>query len=329
MTPTRQSAVVWTRWSNRAPGATGPRRHQRPVNLFSRKAVWLGVLPGLIVFVGMGLGPSVATAVLSLTNVRQTPGTPWHWVGLQNYVTILLQTNRRDVMAALGHSLYFALVVTVVQTAFALLLASILNNKGLRGRNLSRTVIFLPVILGVTVTGLCFKLFFSIDGPANAVLGWFGTRSNFFASWTLAMPLVIFVQIWMSVGYAMVIFLAGLQNIPEELYESATIDGANSRQRFWRITIPMLWPTLTINLLLCLIGALSAFMVILITTNASPPTTTLAMMVYQYAFGLGGGGSSSGQQGLAAAVAMLLFFFILIFTLALRITMNARKDAML
>ena len=305
------------------------RRRHRQVSLFSRKAIWLGMLPGLIVFLAMGLGPSATTGLLSFTNIRQTPGTPWHWVGLQNYVSILIQSNHRDVLAAVGHSLYFALMVTVVQTAFALLLASILNQKGLHGRNVARTVVFLPVILGVTVTALCFKLFFSIDGPANAVLGWFGTRSDFFASWTLAMPLVIFVQIWMSVGYEMVIFLAGMQNIPEELYESAKVDGANSRQRFWRITIPMLWPTLTINLLLCLIGALSAFMIILITTNASPQTTTLAMMVYQYAFGLGGtGASTDGQQGLAAALAMVLFVFVLIFTLVLRFTMNSRRDAL-
>ena len=326
---TTRVGTIWTQWARQVAAPATPHRKRRS-GLFDSKAIWLGMLPGLIIFLGMSLGPSVTTALLSFTDIRQTPGTPWHWVGWQNYVTVLLQSNRRDVLAAVGHTLYFALVVTVVQTALALLLASILNNKNLRGRNLARTVIFLPVILGVTVTGLCFKLFFSIDGPANAILGLFGTRSDFFASWSLAMPLVIFVQIWMSVGYEMVIFLAGMQNIPEELYESAKVDGANSRQRFWHITIPMLWPTLTTNLLLCLIGALSAFMLVLITTNASPQTTTLAMMVYQYAFGLGGNGASyEGQQGLAAALAMLLFIFVLIFTLALRFTMNTRKDSLL
>lgn len=294
--------------------------------LFNKKMILLGMLPGLILYIGFFVLPSVCTFIFSFTDITQIPGKEWGFVGLQNYEEILFMNNSRDTLTALGKTAIFALSTTVIQTVFALLLAIVLNKKFVKGRNIYRTIIFLPVILGVTVTGLCFKLFFSIDGPAQSVLNMFGTSSSFFGDWNLAFPLIIMCQIWMSVGYEMVIFIAGLQNIPADIYEASRIDGANEWQTFWKVTLPQLWPTVMVNITLCIVGSLSSFQIMLVTTGGSPQTKTLAMLVYQTAFGIGvGNNANAGRQGLAAALQMLLFMFILIVTVLSQYLMNKKN----
>jgi raffinose/stachyose/melibiose transport system permease protein len=297
---------------------------------FKKEAVILGILPGLLVFLSFSVVPSILTFFFSFTDIRQIPGRPWQFVGLANYRELLFQSNSRDMLDSLKRTFIFSFSVTGFQTAFALLLSILLTRKNLAGRNIFRTIIFLPNILGVTVTGLCFKLFFSIDGPARKVLGLFGKSSAFFGDWNLALPLVIFCQIWMSVGYEMVIFIAGLQNIPEDLYEAARIDGASEWQIFWRVTLPLLWSTVMVNVTLCVVGSLSAFQIILVTTQGSPPSRTLAMFVYRIAFGMGGvdSGQSNnvGRQGLAAAMQMSLFVFILVITVLSRYLMSRKEE---
>jgi ABC-type sugar transport system permease subunit len=131
----------------------------------------------------------------------------------------------------------------------------------------------------------------------------------------------------MYVGYEMVIFIAGLQNIPEDLYEAARIDGASEWQVYWKITLPLLWPTVMVNVTLCIVGSLSAFQLIYVTTGGSAATRTLAMLIYQVAFGLSGGtANNAGRQGLASAMSMLLFVFILVITILSRRLMSRKED---
>ncbi|MDR1443968.1 MAG: sugar ABC transporter permease [Treponema sp.] len=293
---------------------------------FKKEAIILGILPGLVLFLSFSVIPSILTFFFSFTDIRQIPGRPWQFVGLDNYREVLFQSNSRDMLDSLKRTFIFSLAVTGFQTAFALLLSILLTRKNLAGKNIYRTIIFLPNVLGVTVTGLCFKLLFSIDGPARILLGLFGKSSAFFGDWNLALPLVIFCQVWMYVGYEMVIFIAGLQNISEDLYEAARIDGASEWQIFYRVTIPLLWSTVMVNVTLCIVGSLSAFQIILVTTQGSPPTRTLAMFVYQTAFGVGGGNNNTGRQGLAAAMQMLLFVFILVITIFSRYLMSRKEE---
>jgi raffinose/stachyose/melibiose transport system permease protein len=293
---------------------------------FLKKAILLGMLPGLFLFLCFSVLPSILTVFFSFTDIQQVPGRAWHFVGLSNYREVIFQSNSRDMLFSLQRTVIYSLSVTGFQTAFALLLAILLTQARVPGRNLYRTTIFLPNVLGVTVTGLCFKLLFSIDGPAQAVLGLFGKSSSFFGDWNLALPLVIFCQVWMYAGYEMVIFIAGLQNIPGDLYEAARIDGASEWQIFWRITLPLLWSTVMVNVTLCIVGSLSAFQLILVTTQGSAPTRTLSMFVYQTAFGVGGSNANTGRQGLAAAMQMLLFVFILVITIFSRYLMSRKEE---
>ena len=290
--------------------------------LFNKQMILLGLLPGMLLYILFRVGPSVATFVFSFTDISSIPGAAVHFIGLDNYKEILFQANARDTLQALVRTIEFSFFTTVIQTAISLFLAIILCKKFVRGKNFYRAVIFLPTILGTTVTGLCFKLFFSKDGLASSFLGLFGVSSNFFGDFNLAFKLVIFCQIWASVGYEMVIFIAGLQNIPSDLYEAASIDGANEWQAFWRVTLPQLWPTVMVNLLVCIVGSLSAFQIIMVTTGGTPQTRTLAMQIYQVAFGIGQRTPNTGRQGLASAMSMLLFVFILAATILSQYVMN-------
>lgn len=293
---------------------------------FKKQALIFGMLPGILLYFCFFVVPSLFTFIFSFTDINQVPNMSWHFIGLQNYKEFFFQSNTGDLLEILANSLVFCIATTVIQTVFSLFLSNLLCLKFIRGRDFYRTVIFLPTILGVTVTGLCFKMFLSIDGPVESVLKLFGTSSGMFGDQNIVFALVIFCQIWMSAGYEMVIFIAGLQAIPEELHEAALIDGANERQSFFYVTLPQLWPTVMVNLLICLIGSLSSFQIILITTGGSKATDTLAMYVYQIAFGVGTYNGTLvkniGRQGFAASLQMVLFAGILLVTVVSRYFMN-------
>jgi raffinose/stachyose/melibiose transport system permease protein len=291
-------------------------------HLFSSKMILIGILPGLLLFVVFRLIPSIATFCFSFTDVSTVVGQELHFVGLENYKEILFKNNQRDIIQAFNRTIIFSVSTTVIQTIISLFLAVILCRKFVKGRNLFSAIIFLPTILGMTVTGLCFRLFFSTDGIAASVLRFFGTSSNFFGDYNDAFKLVIFCQIWASLGYEMMLFITGLKNISEDLYEAAAIDGANERSTFWNITLPQLWPTVMVNLLICIIGSLSAFQIIMVTTNGSATTRTLSMLVYQIAFSIGANDVNAGRQGLASAIQMILFIIILVATVGSQFIMN-------
>lgn len=286
-----------------------------PKKLFNPKLIWLGIAPGLLIFIIFRLIPSLGTVAFSFTDIRQTPGNATHFVGLKNYLDILTM-NKRDFLNTLGRTVLFTVLVTVIQTALALFISVLLNLDYVKGKVLYRTVVFLPVILGVTVCGLCFKLFFSVDGPAAWLLHEFGKSSTFFSDRHLAIYLVIFCQIWFNVGSEMIIFLAGLQNVSHDLIEAARIDGANEWKILWKVSIPQIVSVVAVNLMMCLIGSLSAYQIILVTTKGNEWTKTLSMMIFGIAFNVGDSGkSNAGRQGYASALQVVLFFIILIVTL--------------
>ncbi|BBI31943.1 carbohydrate ABC transporter permease [Cohnella abietis] len=278
----------------------------------------LWMIPGILIYLVFFAGPSIATAVLSFTDISGTPGAPWKYIGLDNYKEFLFLSNKRDVVDALRRTFIYTIAVVVFQTSIGLLFALLLNNK-FKGQSVARTIIFTPVVLGVTVVGILSTLLLSNDGPINVILGWFGTSSTFLSSYDAAFPTVIAVNIWMYAGFTMIIFLAGLQTIPKDLYEAGYIDGTTPWSKFTKITFPLLLPTLITNLLVTMIGSLQNFQIIYVTTGGRFDTVTLPMMIVNAAFGMGvsssGGTGSSYREGYAASLSMLLFVIILVFTI--------------
>lgn len=280
---------------------------------------WVVILcmavPILVYFI-LSLLPSFMTFFYSFTDIRRT-SREWSFVGLENYLDMFYYRNPRDTWAAVGRSLIFAFTVTGVQNIFALLLAVLFNSKLLRGRTLYRLLVFLPYVLGTTVSCYIWVLMMNLDGPVMTLLGNLGIQSALLGSAKHAFICVMFIQIWMSTGYAMVLDLAGLQGIPTELYEAASIDGSGAVKSFFNITVPLLWPTLSINILLSIIGSLGSVQSILLTTGGDKRTETLAMRIYSTAFSIGSSSVSSENptQGYAAAQSMVQFVIVLFFAL--------------
>lgn len=297
---------------------------------FKKSSLVLGVIPAILLYFVMGIGPSFATFIFSFTNVSGLKGAAWDWIGLDNYKEYFLTQNYRDYFDVIKRTLLYAGVTTIVQNIIALFVALLLNSKQIRGRNLYRAIIFMPVVLGVMVTAISWTLFFnSVDGPAASILRIFGTSNNFFGDQKYAFWLCIAAQIWMYMGYSMVIFLAGLQTIPQELYEAGRIDGSSTLQAFRYITFPLIWSSITVNVLMSIIGALSSFQIILLTTGGNFNTTTLAMTAYAQAFGLGKIATIAGlRQGYASAINMILFAIILVFVIFFQYILKKREVEM-
>jgi raffinose/stachyose/melibiose transport system permease protein len=292
---------------------------------FKKWAIYCGVLPGILLYLIMGVGPSLASFVFSFTDMSGLVGAPWKFVGLDNYKEYFFIQNYRDYIDVIRRTLVYAGVTTILQNVIALFVAIILNSKFIKGRSLFRAIIFMPVVLGVMVTSLSWTLVFNTDGPASKFLALLGTSSNFFGDRVAAFPLVIFCQIWMFMGWSMVIFLAGLQSIPADLYEAGEIDGTTSWQAFKSITLPLLWPSVTVNVLMSIIGALASFQIILLTTGGNNDTSTLAMNVYANAFGIGKQGIAGLRQGYASAMSMILFAIILVFVLIFQYLLKKKE----
>jgi ABC-type sugar transport system permease subunit len=261
--------------------------------------------------------PAVAVLVISFTDIRGLPNIPVLWVGLENYRTFFSGAKLGYNLHALTNTLVFAFSVTFFQSLIALLIAVLFNTR-LRGRTFFRAVVFMPTVLGVTVIGLIWSLIFNPSaGPAASVWSWFGATSAFFGDQRIAMWLLIFVQVWAGLGLAVVIFLAGLQAIPEDLYEAASIDGASAGQRLRRITVPLLAPSVTANVLLCIVGSLQSYQLAYVLTGPNNPATQLlSLAVFTQAFGGGTSSGSSASQGYAASISMVQFVIVGIISLA-------------
>ena len=284
---------------------------------------WLFLLPGLGAYLIIGVGPSLATAVYSFTDATGIRGIPISWVGLENYDEFLFQGARsRDNLDALNRTLIFMFLVTTIQFGLGLLMALLVNQK-LKGRLIFRTLFFIPVILGVAVQGLMWKLFLRPGGgPMHEIFSLLGMESQFLGG-PNAFYWVIVVQIWANAGFTMVIFLAGMQTIPADLYEAAAVDGASGWQLFKNVTWPQLTPAVNTNFLLNIVGSLQAWMLFLVLTGYRNGTQVLGYVVYAEAFGQTGAGSF--RQGYAAAASIVLFILVLILGMAANAIVTRRE----
>lgn len=279
------------------------------------------VLPAGALFVVFQLVPSLATSVFSLTDYTGLPHVPIHWVGLQNYVE-LLSGSRHYLLQAIQTTVIFSVLVTVVQNGLGVLVAWLLNSR-VRGRVGVRSIVFMPVVLGATINGLVWYVMFNpLSGPVTGALALLGVHANLLGSAATALYAVIFVQIWANLGFSMMVFLAGMQGIPPEVYEAGVIDGTSAWAAFRHLTLPLLAPSVTINVLLAIIGSMTTYELIFVLTDGGPAFTsqTLGMYVFNQAFFVG-----NTLPGFASAVAMVQFAMVFAVVLVMQSYLRRRE----
>jgi len=266
-------------------------------------AAWIFLAPALILLGFFLLGPIAYLFYLSFTTGSFT-ASGVHWVGLRNYLRLVLDP---DFWQVLGNTAYFT-IATVIPSLVIPLGLAVLLNKSFVLRGLLRTAYFIPSITSLVAVGLGFRWLFQNEGPVNALVMFLGFEPiSWLGSTTWAMPVIILLSSWKQLGFNMVVFLAGLQAIPPNRYEAAELDGANSWQKFWHITLPGLSSTIIFATITTAIFTLRSFEQIYVITGGGPlnSTNVLVYYIYEQAFAF-------FDFGYAAAVATVLLGFTLI-----------------
>lgn len=229
---------------------------------------------------------------------------PWTFRGLDNYLALF--TSNREYLESLWATVYFTVGATLGAMALGLLLALLVNRR-LRGIYVFRAMYFLPVITPVIAVGVVWRFMYNPQfGPIGQLFASLGVPApDWLRTAALAMPAVIVVDVWQRSGYNMVLFLAGLQGIPREITEAATVDGANRWQLFQKLTFPLLTPTVFFVLIISMINSFQVFGLIYMLTGGGPGTATTVYVWYLWQLGF-----QQFQFGTAAAMAYVLFLLI-------------------
>jgi multiple sugar transport system permease protein len=269
-------------------------------------AAYLFILPSFAGFVVFLLVPMVTSLGISLYDWELLVAP--RFIGLKNFSDLLRDNVFRQVMF---NTAYYTLGLVPLNIVVSLSLALWLNTK-LRFVNLYRVAFFLPVVTVTVAVSLIWKWMYEpYVGLINAGLHLVGIQGpNWLSDPHWAMPALIFMSLWKGFGYNMVLFLAGLQGIPPTLYEAATIDGASAWQRFWRITLPLLSPTMFFAVVMTIISSFQVFDQAYVMTGGGPAfaTNTIVLYIYQNGF-------TFFRMGYASAIAWVLFALIFVITL--------------
>jgi multiple sugar transport system permease protein len=256
--------------------------------------------------VGITIGPMLMSLYLSFTdyNLLQPP----EWTGLENFTRMLTDARLHN---SLRVTFTYVFIGVPLQLAVALLIALVLD-KGLRGLPFYRSVFYLPSLLGGSVAvAILWKQIFGTTGLVNQVLAMFGIQGpGWISDPSTALGSIILLHVW-TFGAPMIIFLAGLRQIPNMYYEAAKVDGATTLQQFWKITMPMLSPIIFFNLVLQIIGSFQSFTQAFIVSggNGGPSDSTMFFTLYLYQKGFG-----QFDMGYASAMAWVLLLIIGVFT---------------
>jgi multiple sugar transport system permease protein len=272
--------------------------------LAEEREFYLFILPWIIGLILFDAGPILASFAMSFTS--WTVLEPPKFVGMANYARLISDPL---FLKAMGNSLYFGFGSVGLGLIISFLMALLLNQQVL-GMSIFRTIFYLPsVVSGIAVAILWTNILHPDFGLLNLALGWFGIKGP---AWLVdpnwAMPALIMMSLW-GAGGSMVIFLAGLQSVPQHLYEAASIDGAGSWAKFWTITVPMMSPVIFYNLIVGFIGSLQGFVLVLIMTNGGPANATLMIGLYLYRLAF-----QFFQMGYASALAWVLLMVIIAIT---------------
>jgi multiple sugar transport system permease protein/raffinose/stachyose/melibiose transport system permease protein len=286
--------------------------HRAPARADWRKRGEITLLagPAIVVFVTFVILPVAMAAFYGFFRWKGF-GFPDDFVGLDNYISILKDPTFRS---AVGHNFFIVIASLILQGPLAILFALLMNQK-MRGRSLIRVLIFVPYVISEVVVGTGWSLMLQDAGALNSFLEKVGLGAwaqSWIASPQIAMGTLMFIISWKYIGFAVILMLAGLQSIPEELYEAAAIDGASFWQTQWRITLPLLGPTIRIWAFLSIIGSLQLFDLVNIIWGqyvaATAGTSTMATYMYL-------NGHLAGNYGFGNAVAVLLFLISLVVAL--------------
>ena len=266
---------------------------------------WAFLLPATLLIGWMSFYPMIRAFILSL---QTGMGVNLSFNGFANYARILKDPTFKQ---TLFNTFFYLIVQVPIMLVLALMFASMLNNKDLRFKGLFRTCIFLPCATSLVSYAMIFRSLFANDGFINMVLRnlgmspimWFGN------AWT-ARAVIIIALVWRWTGYNMVFFLAGLQNIEYSVYEAAKIDGANGWQTFWKITAPLLKPTIVMTGIMSINGTLQLFDESMNLTKGGPAQTTETMSHYIY-----DAAWQNHSFGYASAMSFLIFIMVAILSL--------------
>jgi raffinose/stachyose/melibiose transport system permease protein len=281
----------------------------RRANTFLRvpRARWLGLLYAAPAIIAYGLVVIVPLfQSLSYSFYNWDGVTTARWVGLGNYVTFFTDPT---LLASLEHVGVLVIFFAFLPIIFGLLSAGLLGRGRVKGQGVYRWILFLPQVLTSVVVAVIWKRLYGPDGPINSALDAVGLGNlahNWLGDFTWALPSLGVIGTWTTLGFCMVLFVAGVAAIPSELYEQARMDGAGPIQEFFAVTFPGLRGQLAVALTLTITGALRAFDLVWITTQGGPgdATTTPALLLYQKAF-------ENPDVGMAAAIGIVLAVFCL------------------
>lgn len=268
-------------------------------------AGYLFISPWLIGFLLLSLWPILQSLYLSFTNYSLLDAP--QWVGLDNYKHIF--TNDAVFRKSLTVTFIFVFISVPLKLSFSLLIAIMLNRK-IRGINFYRTAFYFPSLIGASIAvSVLWRNMFGLEGYINQMLSLIGIQGPaWISNPSTALGTLILLNTW-QFGSTMIIFLAGLKQIPQELYESAGVDGAGVFRKFFSITLPLISPVMFFNLILGIIGSFQMFTSAFIITKGGPAnaTYTYSLFLYEKAF-------SNFQMGYASALAWILLVIIGIFT---------------
>jgi len=281
-----------------------------------RKEMWylLFILPGISLFVLAVIIPLVMGARYSFTNWDGVSNS-FALIGWDNYVQAY---HDPDFWGALWNTFKYAFILTLLVNAFSLLFALVLDTF-IPFRNFFRTIFFLPSVISIVLSGFIWSYNYSTGIPN--LLSRFGLDvSSPLGNPDYALFGLILVALWQGIGSPMIIYIAGLQGIPHELTESARIDGAGPAKTFRHITLPLLAPAVTINLLLVLTGSLKVFDLVYVTTKGGPgfATEVVSTFIYRTSF-------SSFKGGYGMALSMMFFLIMVIITIV-QMSISRRRE---
>ena len=283
-----------------------------------KRTFLLMTIPVVALFICFNTLPLLKGVMYSFTNFKGFGS--YDWVGFRNYMDLF-----QDVRV--GNSYWFtfklAIVTTIVVNVISLLLAMALNSK-IRAKSFFRGAYFLPNILGALVVGYIFNYFFTYILPAvGEMIGWETLSSSLLSSKNLAWIAIVIVCAWQAIAMNTIIYISGLQTVPEDVYEAGAIDGATGWNKFKNLTFPLILPFFTINMVLCVKNFLMVFDQIMALTKGGPAQSTesISYLIYQ-------NGMAGGQFGFQSANAVI-FFLVIVAISVTQMTVLGKKEEQL